>query len=159
MRTTVFSLAASLLVVPAHAFGVPPPVGFSLEGALFERAGATALRVTAVSSCWVEGWLEAEARLAFGSADRPGGRATAAVTPALGLRWGPELGRWRPLLGIEAGVLLPSDGRSTRPTGAARAGLQWFARRDLALSVELVERWTSGAGGGVEAVMGLGYSP
>ncbi len=159
MRTPVLALVVPLLILPAHAFGVPPPVGFSLEGALFERAGATALRVTAVTSCWVEGWLEAEARLGFGSADRPGGRATAAVTPALGLRWGPELGRWRPLLGVEVGVLLSADGESSRTTGAARAGLQWFARRDLALSVELAERWTAGAGGGVEAVLGLGYAP
>jgi hypothetical protein len=159
MRTPVLSLVASLLVVPTHAFGVPPPIGFSLEGALFERAGATAVRVTAVTSCWVEGWLEAEARLGFGSADRPQGRATAAVTPALGLRWGPELGRWRPLLGVEAGVLLPADGQSTLATGAARAGLQWFARRDLALSVELADRWTAGVGGRVEAVMGIGYFP
>jgi hypothetical protein len=159
MRTPVLSLVASLLVVPAHAFGVPPPVGFSLEGAVFERAGATDLRVTAVTSRWVEGWLEAEARLGFGSADRPGGRATAAVTPAFGLRWGPELGRWRPLLGVEGGVLLPADRQSTRPTSAARAGLQWFARRDLALSFELARRWTAGAGGRIEAVMGFGFYP
>ncbi len=159
MRTLFLPVATLLLLLPTPSPAVPPPLGFSLESAVLERAGAADLRLTAVTSCWLDGGLEAEARLGFGSADRPGGRATAAVTPALGLRWGPVLRRWRPLLGIEGGVELPAEGGLTRPTGAARAGIQWFPRRDLWLSAHLAARWTAGAPARPEAVLGLGYAP
>ena len=159
MRTLLLLVTTAPLLLPTAASAVPPPIGFSLESAVFERAGAADLRLTAITSCWLEGGLEAEARLGFGSADRPGGRATAALAPALGLRWGPELGRWRPLVGAEAGVVLPADGGSARPTGAVRAGLQWFPRRDLLVSAGVAWRWTGGEPARPEAVVGLGWFP
>ena len=159
MRTIRIPLLMTLLLLPAGAAAVAPPLGFSLESAVFERAGGAGLRLTAVTSCWLVGGLEAEARLGFGSADRPGGRGADAVTPGLGLRWEPDLGRWRPVAGLEAGLVFSSAGGSPAPTGAVRGGVAWFPRRDLSLGAGLAWRRTSGAAAGFEAVAGLGYYP
>jgi hypothetical protein len=153
--TTVLLLQA----LPTPAPALPPPVGFSLETAVPVAVAGAAPRLAAATSCWLDGDLEAEAKVAFGSAGRPAARAADAVAPALGLRWGPDLGRWRPRLGVEAGVRLPVAGHRAAPTGAARAGLELFARRELSLSVGVGWRWTSGAAAGLEAVVGLGYYP
>jgi hypothetical protein len=103
--------------------------------------------------------VEAEARLGLGSVNRPDGRGAAAIFPALGLRWGPDVGRWRPLVGLEAGVRLPESGLPVAPTASARMGVELFARRELSLTVAIGWRWTSGAASGVEASVGLGYYP
>jgi hypothetical protein len=130
-----------------------------MEAGLSEASGHRSTRLAWVVSCWLVGDLEAEARLGFGSADRPDGRGAAAVTPALGLRWWPDVGRWRPLLGLEAGQRLPLAGLEARPTAAARAGVGFFVRRQLSLSLAAGWRWTGSAAGGIEAVVGLGYTP
>jgi hypothetical protein len=148
-----------LLAVPTLAQALPPPVGFSLEAAVSAAPGGAAARFVAVSSCWIDGDLEAEARFGFGSADRPGGRGADALTPALGLRWGPDVGRWRPLLGVEAGARIPVAGPGVAPTAAARAGVELFARRELSVSLAVGWRWTSGAASGSEAIFGVGYYP
>jgi len=159
MRTIRIPLLMTLLLLPAGAAAVAPPLGFSLESAVFERAGGAGLRLTAVTSCWVVGGLEAEARLGFGSADRPDGRGADAVTPGLGLRWGPDLGRWRPVAGLEAGLVFSGAGGAPAPTAAVRGGVTWFPRRDLSVGVGLAWRRTSGAAAGLEAVVGLGLFP
>lgn len=148
-----------LLALPTLAQALPPPVGFSLEAAVSAVPRGAAARLVAVSSCWIDGDLEAEARLGFGSADRPGGRGAHALTPALGLRWGPDVGRWRPVLGVEAGARVAVAGQGVAPTAAARAGVELFARRELSVSVSVGWRWTSGAAPGAEAIVGLGYYP
>jgi len=159
MRTIHLPLVLLPLVLVTPAAALPPPLGFSLETAASAAPGGAAARLTAVTSCWIDGDVEAEARLGLGSADRPGGRGADAVIPALGLRWGPDLGRWRPRLGFEAGVRLPLAGRALAPTAAVRLGFELFARRDLSLTVATAWRWTSGAPSGAEAVVGLGYYP
>jgi len=154
--------AIALLLLSAQPTPVPAlpgPYGFSLETAVPVAVARAAPRLTAVASRWLDGELEGEARLTFGSAGRPSARGADGPTPSLGLRWGLDLGRWRPQLGVEAGVRLPAAGRPATPTGAARAGIGLFARRDLALSVGVGWRWTSGAAPGLEAVVGLGYHP
>jgi hypothetical protein len=156
LRATALLL---LSVVPTPALSLPGPYGFSVETAVPVAAAGAAPRLAAVASWWLDGDLESEARLAFGSASRPPARGADAVTPALGLRWGPDLGRWRPRIAVEAGVRLAAAGRSATPTGAARAGAELFARRDLSLSVGVGWRWTTGAAPGLEAVVGLGYYP
>jgi hypothetical protein len=159
MRTLEIPLLLTLSFLPAGAAAVVPPVGFSLESAVFERAGGAGLRLTAVTSCWLVDGLEVEARLGFGSADRPDGRGADAVTPGLGLRWGPDLGRWRPVAGLEAGLVFSRAGGAPARTGAVRGGVAWFPRRDLSVGAGLAWRRTSGAVGGLEAVVGLGYYP
>ncbi len=159
MRTLAPAIIAQLLAVPTLATALAPPVGFSLETAVVAAPSRAAGRLTAVASCWLDGDLEAEARLGFGSVDRPGGRRADAVTPALGLRWGPDAGRWRPVIGVEAGTRLLATERGAALTAAARAGVEFLARRDLSLTVALGWRWTSGAGSGAEAIVGLGYHP
>lgn len=159
MRTLPNAVTVLLLAVPTLAPALPPPVGFSLETAVSAAPGGAATRLVAVTSCWIDGDLEAEARLGFGSADRTGGRGADALIPALGLRWGPDVGRWRPVLGVEAGVRVPVAGPGVVPTAALRAGIELFARRELSVSVAVGWRWTSGAASGAEAIVGLGYYP
>ncbi len=159
MRTLLLILVSSLLALPAPAAAVAPPFGFALEGALFRTAGPPAPGLTAVTTCWLTGGLQAEARIGFGSADRPEVRAAAAVTPALGLRWGPWTGRWQPLVGVEVGVRLPADQTSARPTGAVRGGLEWFWRRDLSASAGLSWRWSAGERPGADLRLGVAWYP
>jgi len=157
---TLAPLAVTLLfaiVSPSPALALP--IGFTLETAVSAAPGGAAPRFTGATSCWLDGDLEAEARLGFGSAHRPGGRGADGVTPGLGLRWTPDLGRWRPLLGVEAGVRLPVAGLTSAPTASVRAGIEILVRRQLALSLAAGWRWSSGATPGAEGVLGLSYAP
>jgi hypothetical protein len=159
MRAPTSLAVTLLLAMPVPAPALAPPVGFSLETAVSAGPGGSAPRLTAVTSCWLAGDLEAEARLALGSAPRSGGRGADAVTPGLGLRWAPDPGRWRPLLGLEAGVRLPAAGGAAAPTAAARAGVEFFPLRQLWLSLAIGWRRTAGAAPGAEAALGIGYAP
>jgi hypothetical protein len=159
MRILAHAVIALLLAVPTLAQALPPPIGFSLEIGLSPAPGGAAARFAAVTSCWLDGDLEGEVRLGFVSADRPGGRGADALTPALGLRWGPDVGRWRPVLGVEAGARVPAVGQGAAPTAAARAGIELFARREFSVSVAAGWRWTSGAASGPEVIVGFGYYP
>jgi hypothetical protein len=157
MRTLAHAIVVLLLAAPTLARALPPPVGFSLATGLSATPRGAAARFTAATSCWLDGDLDGEVRLGFGSADRAGGRGADALTAALGLRWGPDVGRWRPVLGVEAGARVPLVGHGVVPTASARLGVELFARRDFSVSVEAGWRWTSGAAAGAEAMVGLGY--
>jgi hypothetical protein len=159
MRTLLLPLLIALLVLPSAATAVAPPLGFALEGALFRPSGPPVAGLTAVTTCWITGGLQAEARLGYRSADRPQGRAATAVTPALGLRWGPALGRWQPLVGLEVGVSVLPDRDAPSPTGAVRGGIEWFWQRDLAASAGLAWRWTGGERPGAELRLGIAWYP
>jgi hypothetical protein len=159
MRAHQTIVAALLLGLPSPVPAIPVPVGISVESTLSAAPGGAAPRLGLVASCWLDGDLEGEARLAFGSAHRPGGRGADGVTPGLGLRWGPDVGRWRPLLGVEAGVRLPLAGLGAAPTAAARAGVELRVRRRLAVSLAGGWRWSSGAAPGAEATLGLAWGP
>jgi hypothetical protein len=148
-----------LLAIPDPAWALPPPFGFSLETAVSGAPGRASTHFTAVTSRWIAGDVEAEARLGLGSVDRTAGRGSDAVTPGLGLRWSPDAGRWRPVLGLEAGVRLPSTGPPVAPTAAARAGVEHVLRRELSLLAAVGWRWTSGACWRGEAVIGVAYRP
>ena len=148
-----------LLAAPSPILAEPPPIGFSMETALSAAPGGARPRLTAVTSCWLDGDLEAEARLSVGSAHRPGDRGADGLTPALGLRWAPDLGRWRPLLGVEAGLRLPIAGARSAPTAAPRLGVEFFASRRTWFSLALGWRWSAGASSGAEASLGIGYAP
>jgi hypothetical protein len=151
---------AALLPLLLHAAPVaalPPPPALSLETA-FPVARGGAPRVTAVTAWWLAGDLEAEARLGLWSAGRPAVRGADGLAAGLGLGWAPGLGRWRPRLGVDAGILLPAGGGARRTWGA-RLGAEYFPRRDLSLSLAAGWRWVAAAGSGAEAVLGLGYHP
>jgi hypothetical protein len=159
MRTPTSLAVTWLLATPVPAPALAPPVGFSLEAAVSAGPAGSNPGLTAVTSCWLAVDLEAEARLALWSAPRSGGRGADVVTPALGLRWAPDPGRWHPLLGVEAGVRLPASGSAAAPTAAARAGVEFFPRRQLWLSLAIGWRWTARAAPGAEAALGIGYAP
>jgi hypothetical protein len=152
-------LLALLLAQPAAVPAQAMPLGISLETLVAPRPGGGRAGLTAGASCWLSGGLEAEARLAFESADRPGGRATAGVSPALGLRWVPELGRWRPLAGVEAGLRFAADGSGAALTAAVRGGAEFLALRQLAVTAAAGWRWSASGGSGPELLLGLAYRP
>jgi hypothetical protein len=158
MRSHTLLAVSLLLALPTAAPALAAPIGISLESAVSRPSGGAAGRITVVTSTWLAGDVEAEARLGFESAVRPIGRGADAATSALGLRWSPDVGRWRPLLGVEAGVRLPTAERAVAPTAALRAGVEWRARRELWLSLAGGCRWSSGGGPAAEAVLGLGYA-
>jgi hypothetical protein len=152
-------LVALLLALPTTVPALAPPLGISLETVVSPRPGGGRVGLTAGASCWLSGGLEAEARLAFGSADRPGGRAAAGVSPALGLRWVPDLGHWRPLAGVEAGLRFAGDGASAAPTAAGRGGVEFLALRQLSIVAAAGWRWSASGGTGPELLLGLAYRP
>jgi hypothetical protein len=159
MRLLHAAALALPLVASRPARALPPPVGVSIEAALPAAPGPAGARLALVTSAWLTGDLEGEARLGLGSAARPGGRATGVVTPAVGLRWVPDAGRWRPLIGAELGVRCRAPGPSTALTTAARAGVELLPRRRLSLSLAVGWRWNPGATSGAEVVLGLGFAP
>lgn len=113
-------LLAALL--PARAAALPGNRSVALELA---TAGGGPPAITLAAGCWLAGEVEGLARLGVGSAPRATGRAAgAAVTPEVGLRWAPDLGRWRPFLAAAAGVRLPAAGRGGAATGLASVGLE-----------------------------------
>jgi hypothetical protein len=158
MRPRHLAPALPLLLLAAPAWSVASPPGFSLEAA-FPAAPGGPTRLTAVTSWWLVGDLDAEARLGLGSAERPGGRAADALTAALGLRWEPDLGRWRPRLGADAGILVPARGGAPARVSGISLGVELLARRSLSVSVAARWRWIQAAAPGAEAIVGLGYSP
>lgn len=110
------------LLAPAGAAALPSNRSIALEVSVGDaRSPAVALS----AGCWLEGEVEAEARLSLGSAPATSGRGAAgAVTPEVGLRWAPDVGRWRPFLALSVGVRLPTAGRDLAPTGRLAGGLE-----------------------------------
>lgn len=112
----------------------------SLESGLavpLGEGGAAAVPVALAATTWLEGPLDAVARLSFGVAGEPSGRAAAhRLEGTAGLRWSFGSDAVRPHVQLELGWA-----RSAAPDGAgadglvaaAGAGLEWFARRDVAL--------------------------
>jgi len=145
-------LLALILSPPTAAAALPSNRSIALETAL-DRAGSPAL--TLAAGCWLEGEVEAVARLTLGSAPRSAGRgATGAVTPEAGLRWTPDPGRWRPALAVALGVRLPTVGRATTATGLLQGGLErqlgggWAATAAVGLRLRAAERaaWEAALG-------------
>ena len=158
--TTARALPAALLLatlLPPRAAALPGNAAVSLELMAAGR-GAPALALGA--GCWLAGEVEAQARLAVAAAPRTGGRAAAgAVTPEAGLRWAPDVGRWRPLLGLAVGVRLPTAGRAGAPTGAAWAGLERRLGSGWALTAAAGLRLRAGERAAGEAALGVRLTP
>lgn len=153
--TTPPSAAALLLAVllPLPAAALPGNRAVSLE--VVAPGGAPPAGALG-AGCWLAGEVEAEARLVVGSAPRTGGRAAAgAVTPEVGLRWAPDVGRWRPLLGLAVGVGLAAAGRDAAPTGLLRAGLERRLGQGWAVTAALGLRLRASERAAGEAALGL----
>ncbi len=154
--TTTPRLAAAALVLLAAASpaaAAPPTRAVSLEVGAASPGRATA---ALAASGWLEGEVEATARLAWWSAPRTAGRAADGAAEGwaalAGLRWAPDLGRLRPLLGLEGGAAW--DGRA-RAAGALRAGGEWLWRRDWSASAGAGLALRAGRGAALEGWLGL----
>jgi len=142
MTTTRLGLRAVLVLLsllPATpAAAQPPNRSISLQAALsgVERDAVPGFSLAAAS--WLEWDLEATARLAWRSAPRTGGRASAGALA--GLRWAPDTGRWRPALSLEGGATWEA-GRGATAAGALRAGLELLLLRDWSLTAGVGLAW------------------
>ncbi len=116
--------------------------------------GHAALALAA--SAWLDGELEATARVSFAAAAETGGRepvTTASGTAGLRLSLLPE--PLRPQLGLEIGWARVEGprGAGDRLALAASSGLEWFPARDVAVSARAALR---AAGTALSAELTLG---
>jgi len=117
------------------------------------RAGEGAVGGLAlVATTWLDGELEALARLAFGAGARTRDRAAAgeAWTGTAGVRLSLAPGPLRPQVALEVGwrrTVAPGGGTQGAAVLGAGIGLEWFPARDLSLALRGGVR---GAGGGPE---------
>lgn len=133
---TLLSLLSLLPAAPAAA--QPPNRSISLQASAAADRGGAGPGLSLAAGAWLEGDLDATARLAWRSAPRPGGRAAALALA--GLRWAPDVGRWRPVLSLEGGAAWRA-GRGAAGAGAVRAGLEWLPSRDWSLTAGAGLAW------------------
>lgn len=164
------TLARAVLALALAAAAVPAGAQLSNRSIAVEsglsaplRGGAPAAPALAVAATgWLDGELEALARVAWWAAARPGGRGADAGadvgggwagTAGLRLSLLPE--PLRPQLSVELGwarLQGPAGGSDRLAVGAA-AGLEWFPVRDVSLAVRCAVRG-AGAITTVEALAG-----
>jgi hypothetical protein len=142
MRTTRLLVPALLLAAAAPAAAQLSNRSISVESGLStplaaSRGAAPALALAAAA--WLDGPVEAVARVGAGVAAEPGGRAAArALSGTAGLRVSLLPDPLRPQLGVEVGwarVSAASGAADDRLAFGVTAGLEWFPARDLALAV------------------------
>lgn len=147
-------LLAAALGLPGQGAALTANRSIALEAAVASRPGPQAASLTLAAGSWLDGEVEAVARLTLGAAVEPGGRgATGAVTPAAGLRWAPDQGRWRPTLAVALGVRLPVAGRATAVATLLQAGLERLLEPGWALGLTVGVRWLAGEGAAGEAAL------
>jgi hypothetical protein len=154
-RTAPRALAAVLLLTAAPAAALTPNRWLSLEAALSPSAGSPGGAVSLAAGAWLDGELEGLARVGLAAEPRTAGRAAVLlVAPTAGLRWAPEMGRWRPTAGVEAGVRVGPGGR-TAVTGVLRGGGELLLGRELGVAAGLAWRWTAGERAALEPALGV----
>jgi hypothetical protein len=153
-------VAAAALAVAAPAAAQLSNRSIALESGLSAplRAGEGVVGGLAlVATTWLDGDLEAIARVAFGAGARTEGRAAAgdAWTGTAGVRLSLAPEPLRPQASLEVGWR-----RAAGPDGVTGAlalgvslGVEWFAARDLSLALRCALR---GAGGAPELEVSLG---
>jgi hypothetical protein len=154
-----FALAAAAVATPAAA--QLSNRSLALESGLSTGVGpggparaAFAIGATA----WLEGPLEAVARVRYGAGQRTSGRgADALFAGTVGLRASLLPDPPRPQLEVEVGWSrrVAADGTvADRAAAAASVGLEWFPSRDVSISVRAGYRWLAAALS-AEAVAGV----
>jgi len=145
----VVAAAAALAAGPASAqysnHGISVESGISSPLANGRSPGAA---FAVAASAWLEGEVEAVARVSYGSAARTNGRAPdSSLCGAAGLRLSLARGGVRPQAFADAGwARLRSDGvvRSRLALGAG-AALEWFPAADVSLAPRVALRAAGGA--------------
>lgn len=159
MRTVALAVIALLAAHPLPARAQRANRSISLESGLstpLDFGRPPALGVALGASWWFEGDAHGTARLVWTDARETTGRA---VAGAVGLAWAPGPGRLRPRLLGELGWALRR--RRALVEGAvslgAGAGLEWFVRRDVAVTVEAALRRAHGTAVELSAGVRFGY--
>jgi hypothetical protein len=155
MRPAPALLLAALAAAPAPARAQRATRAISLEAAVSSPVRAPAVAAALGASWWLDGDLHATARLAWAVAGETGGRG---VTGAVGLAWAPGTSRLRPRAFVEAGWArrrFGAWGSEARAALGAGVGLEWFFRREVALTAGVAARRTHASSlelfGGVRA--------
>lgn len=158
MRALLCVIVVAVLSLAVRAEAQLSRHSIALESAIWAdlggRGGAhPAAALTATT--WLEGPVEAVARLAFGSVGEPTGRGADAVSGTLGLRASAGSSPLRPQLLVDAGWISTPAGASSRFRVAwgLAAGFEWFPAIDLSVAVRAGLR-----GGGGEAGAELALS-
>ncbi len=160
MRTPRALLSAAVLAAASPAAAQLSNRSIAVESGLsapLEGDAAPRAALALAATTWLDGDLEAVARLAFGAAPETSGRGLdGAVTGTVGLRLSLLPEPLRPQVSLELGWA-----RRAGPAGAvdrlaygAVIGIEWFPARDLSASARVALR---GAGGALstECVLGL----
>ncbi len=118
--------------------------------------------VAIAATAWLEGPFDAVARVAFRAAAEPSGRGTARrAEGTAGLRWSFGTDALRPQLQLELGWAHAAGWEAAAPASglvaAAGAGLEWFARRDVALASRASLRRGPGEGWRPELTLGASF--
>lgn len=151
-----FAAAAALATSPASAqysnHGISLESGISSPLAKGRPPGAA---FAVAASAWLEGEVEAVARVSYGSAPRTTGRAAdSSLSGTLGLRLSLARGGVRPQAFAEAGwARVRSDGAARdRLALGVGAALEWFPAADVSISPRVALR---AAGGEPAAELGV----
>jgi hypothetical protein len=151
MRTRHLLAAAVLVAAATPAAAQLRNRSIALEAGLsapLDAPGGPRPAVALAATCWLEGSVEAVARVAYAAEPQPGGRGSAAlVAGTAGLRVSLLPDPLRPQLGLELGWARRSGAGSTEDRLAlgATAGLEWFPARDVSLAARGALRGFGGA--------------
>jgi hypothetical protein len=147
-------VALLLLAAPLPARPLPSgqAVGLAAGAEAGEGGGRPSPVLALEASRWLDGPLDAVAGLRRSATAGVGGRAV--VTPSLGLRWSPSLGRWRPSLETGLGLALPLNGWSPSVAVYGGAALERLLGAELGLVASLEGRWCAGAGRSAALTLG-----
>lgn len=156
---TALAAAAALAAGPSSAqlsnHGIAVESGISSP---LGKGGAPSATFALSASAWLEGDLEAVARVAYRSAAETGGRAAAsAATGTVGLRLSLAHGPVRPQVFLDAGwARLEADG-DVASGGAFGVGaaLEWFPASDFSIAPRISYRLAAGVPS-LEVMLALG---
>lgn len=143
------ALAAVLAAGPASAQFTNH--GIAVESGMSRRLGGSGgpgATVAVTASAWLDGDVEAVARVAYGSADGTRGHAAvSAMTGTLGLRLSLWHGPVRPQVLVDAGWARVGEGGMTSDRAAFGVGvaLEWFPASDLSVAPRAALRLAGGA--------------
>lgn len=146
------SLAKTLATAAALAAASPAAAQLSNRSIAVESGLSTPLRAAArpeatvalAATAWLDGDLEAVARVALPAAPRSGGRAApaAALAATAGIRLSLLPEPLRPQVSLELGWarVAGPEGPADRLALGAALGLEWFPARDLSVAVRCAVR-------------------
>jgi hypothetical protein len=161
LSEAVLAAAAALAAAPASAqysnHGISVESGISSPLAKGRSPGAA---FAVAASAWLDGEVEAVARVAYGSAARTPGRAPdSSLAGTVGLRLSLARGALRPQAFADAGwARVRSDGLARdRLALGAGAALEWFPAADVSIAPRIALR-AAGVEPAIEAGVALaGY--